>query len=534
MTTEDVFDHVADVLVVGSGAAGQAASAAAALDGASVILFEWADVIGGTTGAGGATAWIPNNPSMRELHGIDDPRDDALRYMCRLAYPQSYHPTAPDLGLDRTSYELIATFYDRGAEFLAAMRDAGALELVSELAYPDYHADLPEDRAPRGRHIRPAPGAPSIIDQLSRRGAELGVRTLIGHRVVDVLRNDEGAIVGLELRMGKRGGFARARKGVVFGTGGFLHDPGLVREHLPGRVFGGCSVPTTAGDFVRIGQRVGASFAHMGKAWWKQVLVEQAVQQPEARGSFLPFGDSMIQVDRHGRRVVNEKTPYNERAQVHHRWDPTAREYGNLLLFMIWDEAVAGNDLEWPFRPPVPMPGDRPHYLISAEDWPGLAEAIDERLAKLEHHTGGARLAPDFTANLAETVERFNRFAEQGVDADFRRGETPIQVDWNGPGRPGARNPTMAPFRETGPYHCVILGAGALDTSGGPRINAASEVLDATGTPIPGLYGAGNCVAAVAGQAYWGPGATIGAALVYGYIAGKSAATAADKAFDLG
>jgi succinate dehydrogenase/fumarate reductase flavoprotein subunit len=531
---DDMFDYTADVLVVGTGAAGQAAAVAAALAGASVIMFEWAETIGGTSAAGGATAWIPNNPSMHELHGIDDPRDQALQYLCRLAFPQQYHPTAPNLGLDRSAYQLIETFYDRGAEFMTAMRDAGALELISELHYPDYHADLPEDVAPRGRHVRPPSGTPSIIEQLDSFGAGIGIRTLTGHRVVDALRNGDGAVVGLELRIGRRGGFARARKGVVFGTGGFMHDPQLAREHLPGRVFGGCSVPTTAGDFVRIGQHVGASFAHMNKAWWKQVLVEEAVQRPDAGGSFLPFGDSMIQVNRHGRRVVNEKAPYNDRSQVHHHWDPTGREYPNLLLFMIWDEAVAQNDLKWPFRPPVPMPGERPPYLISGADWHELAAAIDERLSKLEHHTGGVRLAPDFVEHLVATVERFNQLAVEGVDRDFGRGESPIQIDWNGPGRPGSKNPTMAPLRETGPYHCVILGAGVLDTSGGPRINTSAEVLDAHGSPIPGLYGAGNCVAAVAGQAYWGPGATIGAALVYGYIAGSAVAAAAENVFDLG
>lgn len=523
----ELFDHVADVIVVGSGGAGHAAAVAAAIEGASVIIFEWADIIGGTTGAGGATAWIPNNPWMGEQHGIEDPRDPALRYLCRLAYPHLYHPDAPTLGLDPASYAVIEEFYDRGREFCEVMRRAGALELESELAYPDYHADLPENVAPRGRHVRPAPGAPSIIDQLSSSAEQLGVRTFTGHRVVDLLRNEHGEVAGLQLRVGTRSSFARARRGVVFATGGFVHDAELTRTHLPGRVFGGCSVPTTAGDFVRIGQRVGVSFGHMGKAWWKQVLVEQALTQRDARGSFMPFGDSMVQVNRYGHRVVNEKAPYNERAQVHHHWDPSRREYSNMLLFMVWDDAVATSDAVSPFRPPVPMPGESSPWVISAPDLSGLATAIDARLAKIATQVGGVRLSTEFVDELQITLARFNRFAAAGVDLDFHRGETPIEIAWGGPGREGAPNPTMAPFRNSGPYHCVILGAGVLDTSGGPRTNTCGAVLDATGAPIPGLYGAGNCVAAVAGQAYWGPGATIGVALVYGYLAGTAAARSA-------
>ena len=81
----------------------------------------------------------------------------------------------------------------------------------------------------------------------------------------------------------------------------------------------------------------------------------------------------------------------------------------------------------------------------------------------------------------------------------------------------------MHPLRADGPYHCVILGPGALDTKGGPVVDARARVLAVDGTPIGGLFGAGNCVASAAGQAYWGPGGTIGPALTFGYVAGVEA-----------
>jgi len=263
----------------------------------------------------------------------------------------------------------------------------------------------------------------------------------------------------------------------------------------------------------------------MSHAFWKQVLVEQAVRNRHASGSWLPYGDSMVQVNKYGRRVVNEKSPYNERSQIHFHWNPSKREYSNVLMFMIWDETVASNPEEWGHRPPVPMPGETMPYVIVGATWEDLADKIDARLASLEAHTGGVRLDASFTDNLRTTIGRFNEFAISGVDVDFNRGETPIEIDWNGAGRVGSVNPTMAPFRADGPFYCVILGAGVLDTNGGPKINTKAQVLGADAQPIPGLYGAGNCIASINGQAYWGPGATIGPALTYGYLAGINAAS---------
>jgi len=46
----------------------------------------------------------------------------------------------------------------------------------------------------------------------------------------------------------------------------------------------------------------------------------------------------MLFVDKTGRRVVNEKLPYNELAQKFFQWDGTAGEYPNLVLIQIWDQ----------------------------------------------------------------------------------------------------------------------------------------------------------------------------------------------------
>lgn len=549
--SEDLFDFDADVLVVGSGGAAFSAAIAAAAEGASVVMFERNETVGGTTALSGGTAWIPNNPALR-AQGVDDARDDAIAYMCRMAYPQWYCAGHPTLGLPEDRYALIAAFYDNGYRAIEFLTEVGALDVVADdnvvdperpidmgfgvkfPEMPDYGAELPENKVPNGRHCRPAPDTPLIIEQLEAFARKQGVEIALEHQAAKLLQNEEREVVGLELRYRHLTVLARARKAVVFATGGFAHNAELVGRYLPGRVFGSCATTAAQGDFVRIGVEAGAQLGNMGNAWFKQVPVEIALRSPAPPGVWITWGDSMIQVNRYGRRVVNEKMAYSDRARVHGVYDTNRREYPNLLLFMIYDDVLASSESRHVMRHPVPMPGEKADYVVTGATWEELAANIDARLAGMAEHVAGTRLDPSFAENLAATVERFNGFAQSGVDADFARGEAPIGRAWHGGADrdPEPPNPTMAPFAGQGPYYCIILGAATLDTNGGPVVNANAQVLAAGGDPIPGLYGAGNCIASPAGQGYWGPGATIGLGITYGHIAGRHAAAEPEKRFD--
>ena len=330
------WDHVADVVVVGSGVAGMTAAVAASSRGASVVVLERGAFTGGTTAKSGGVLWIPNNPLLRE-RGLTDERADALRYMARTAYPTLYNPGHGTLGLPADKHALLEAFYDHGSVAIEELLASGALVLESL----DY---------------------------------------------------------------------------------------------------------------------------------------------------------------------------------------PVRREYPNLLLFMIWDEAVAASTDPSRFRFPVPAPGEHYDFVITAPTFADLGLEIEQRLGKLAPWTGGLSLDASFADGLAATIARFDALTRDGSDPDFHRGETPIEQAWSGAARPGAATGAMHPFAPQGPYHCVILGPGALDTKGGPVVDDHARVLTPAGEPIVGLYGAGNCIASPAGQAYWGAGGTIGLALTYGYLAGCHAA----------
>lgn len=155
----------------------------------------------------------------------------------------------------------------------------------------------------------------------------------------------------------------------------------------------------------------------------------------------------------------------------------------------------------------MPAVGADDRHVIKGETLQRLAEAIDERLAALARATGGLRLTPDFTPQLAASVARFNEFARNGHDDDF------------------AGNPTMAPLADKGPYYSVILAPGMLDTKGGPRTDGHRRVLTSGSVPIPGLCAVGNCAASPTGRAYWGGGSTLGPMITFAWLAGRHAAT---------
>ena len=338
-----------DVVVVGSGAAALAATAGALSVGASVVVCEKGAVHGGTTACSGGVAHVYNNALMREA-GIPDPRPEALAYLARVAYPGAYDPEAPGFGLPSSDFALLETYYDRGAEVVDRLGTIGAAHLASPwLAwdgqrYPDYY-EFPENRAVRGRGIQvDAPGGGAgnggeLVRQLKDFATRHGVEVRLGHRVVD-LAVEDGAVTGVVVDDGSACRTIRARGGVVFGSGGFAHSPELRERFLRGPIAGGSGVPSNTGDLVDIAARVGAQFGGMHNGWWDQQVLEAV---DDYANSVLDVwaipGDSMVLVNRFGRRGIDEKREYESRGRVHHLY--AEDEYVNRVMFMVYDRRTA-------------------------------------------------------------------------------------------------------------------------------------------------------------------------------------------------
>ena len=396
--------------------------------------------------------------------------------------------------------------------------------------FPDYF-DFEENRARRGRGVQAvtadggAGNGGELVRQLTAFAESRGTEVRLGHRIVDLLVED-GAVCGVVVDDGRACREIRARGGVVFGSGGFAHDPELRERFLQAPVVGGSGTATNTGDLVGIATRVGASFGPMHHGWWDQQVLEAADDYANSVCDVWSVpGDGMLMVNRFGVRAVDEKREYESRGRVHHVFEHD--EYVNRIMFMIYDERTAR---QYGGRYPIPPYGAVADHVVSGIGVAGLTAAVDGRLRGRTRTTMPRGIAPValaavFADTLAGTVARFNTMAEAGRDDEFDRGTKAVESAFHGPPAPDNRlpNPLMHPLDAAGRLFAIFLVGTAFDTNSGPRIGTEGQILGPDG-PVAGLYGAGNCVDAVFGEGYPGGGSTIGPGMVFGFLAGGHAA----------
>ncbi|WP_433611506.1 FAD-binding protein [Prescottella agglutinans] len=502
------WNEECDVLVAGSGGGGVTGAYTAAREGLDVILVEATDKFGGTTAySGGGGFWFPCNPALKRA-GTDDTIEDALEY---------YHAVVGD----RTPRELQEAYVRGGAPLIEYLEQDEMLEFEM-LPWPDYFGKAPKARLDGQRHTMPTPLPIAEVGDLhelvrgpldvDRLGAPLpdyliGGRALIGrflkamekypnatlhlNTVLVELVVEDGAVVGAIVERDGERVAIHARKGVLLAAGGFEGNDEMRQKYgVPGEARDTMGPWGNLGQAHQAGIAVGADTDLMGEAWWSPGMTH-----PDGRSAFALWFTAGIFVNQDGKRFVNESAAYDRIGR-----DIIAQmDEGKATLpyWMIYDD----KDGE---RPPVNATNVS---MVETEKYveAGLWHTADT-LEELAEKIG----VP--AENLVATVERFNSFVAAGVDPDFGRGDEAYDRAFSG------GEPPLVTI-EQGPFHAAAFGISDLGTKGGLRTDTAARVLDTTGNPIPGLYAAGNTMAAPSGTVYPGGGNPIGTSMLFSHLA---------------
>jgi 3-oxosteroid 1-dehydrogenase len=496
---EEVWDFETDVVVVGTGT-GLVGGLAAAVGGLEVIALEKRSVAGGSTGHSGGVAWIPNN-NLMSAEGIVDSRENALTYLTRLAQGQA-------------DPSLLEAFVDAGPamlEFVAANSPLSFRVSTIMGDNADYHPEWP-GAVKKGRSIEPITEraglfGPELIEGLrqgfEQAGGQIFLETPAQKLVMREREDGVREVVGVEAVRNGEPIRIRARRGVQLAAGGFDWDMEMKRHFLRGPTTYTLGASGNDGDGIRMAMAAGADLRNMNEVWGISVYRGEAEPLMEHRmGATLNAeiekrSAGSIVVNQRGERFQNEAADYDSTWRSYHTWENWGEMgYRNLPAYILFDSKVrqnlkiAGMDAS----------NELPDWVVEA---PSLAELAD-------------KLGID-RQGLTRTVSRFNVYASELRDPDYHRGES--SYDRYGQDDKGI---TLAPLDQA-PFYGTEISPADLGTCGGARVNQHAQVLDPFGQPIPGLYASGNNAGVGSpGTSYGGGGGTIGPAMAFSFIAGRS------------
>jgi 3-oxosteroid 1-dehydrogenase len=545
------WDCTTDVLIVGSGG-GLVAALVAADTGLAALVIEKQERVGGSTAMSGGVAWIPNNPVIL-ARGVGDSYEDAMRY---------FEAVVGDAG-PASSRERRHAYLTEGPAMVSFLQKQG-IEFIHCDGYSDYYSNAPGGKD-RGRSIETVPydarnlgpwreklqpgylsgiaihtgevaaiSAPHrslrnlvvaarvfarnakarltgqyllsngaalvafLLDAAVKKEIPIWTRTACRDLVVE-----DGAVVGVVAERKGKVLRIRARRGVLLAAGGFARNAEMRRKYSgeqPNEARWTSANPGDTGEMIEAAMRLGAAVDLMDEAWWSQ-----SAMLPDGT-PLMHIGERTrphsIMVDAKGQRFVNEAASYMEVGRAQYARD---RSVPALPCWLVAD-ARHRRRYPWGLTPPMRTPKAwiETGFMKKARSPRELAE----------------QCGIDADA-FVKTVERFNEYAARGEDPDFQRGASAYDRYYGDPAhRP---NPSLGTLAKP-PFYAVAIYPGDVGTCGGLLTDEHARVLRGDGTFIAGLYATGNTTATVMGRHYLGAGASIGASLIFAYIAARNMA----------
>jgi succinate dehydrogenase/fumarate reductase flavoprotein subunit len=326
---------------------------------------------------------------------------------------------------------------------------------------------------------------------------------------VTQLVTQDGRVCGVRIEQGTGERVIEAHRAVVLATGGFPQDSALRAAYIPhAAVHRSMSPAGNTGDGVRLAGKLGARLAlgNAGAAFWAPVSI---MRGPDGKETVFPHlitdrqKPGVMAVNSAGCRFANEASSYHDFVDAMHR---EHEKTPCVPAWLICDSRFLrryGLGLVRPRTRNLARFVDA-GYLHRADSLAALAQAIG--------------VPP---AALAESAANMNRAASDGHDAEFGRGASAYDRYLGDPSH--QPNPCLGPI-ETAPFYAVQIWPGDIGSATGLKVDTKSRVLDASDRPIEGLFACGNDMNSVMAGTYPAAGITLGPALTFGYIAGRTIA----------
>ena len=492
-----VTDTACDIVIIGAGGAGMTAALQAVDCGVeNVILLEKTGSTGGNTSraTGGMNAAKTAFQDENEWKDATTTAVEKTLASAKEKYGEKLGDLIATVEAQFDAYKANPVGYFDSPELFALDTMVGGkalnnLDLVMTLT--NSSADAIDWLATKNAHLTNvgAFGGASVM-RIHRAMTAEGKTTPVGAYLIKVLTADVEAESKIDLRLNsaatelvvtdgkvtgvkvssENGDYTITAKAVILATGGFGADLKRVAELKPELDgFVTTNAPGATGDGIDMAVAIGAATVDM-----EQIQIHPSVYtETSALITEGIRGDGAILVNQKGERFVNELETRDVVSAAE-----LAQEGG--YAYTIVDQKMMDASSTYAGYATK-------GYTLTGNTYEELAEAMGTD-----------------AATFAKTMEDWNAAVAAQKDEAFGR-------------------TSFANALDTAPYYAIKVAPGIHHTMGGVVIDTSAQVLTADGTPIEGLYAAGEVTGGVHGANRLG-GNAVADIVVFGRIAAQNAA----------
>ena len=487
----------ADVVIIGAGGGGLSAALEAVEQGAShVIVLEMTAKTGGalnyTSGSMSAAGTI-----IQKEEGIEDSVE---------SYIADIMKNGSDFG-GQPSLELVTLYANQAADVFDWLYENGLKDNTysvdratgNRAVFAPEHALYSVQRT-----YKPSPddktkyksAAHEVLDTMVN--ADERITVLTNTKATELVANDKGQVLTV-VAEGPDGEVTyTAGKAVIVCTGGYSANGKLMAQYVPyGEDYLAGGAPGSDGNGLLLMQKVGGALNEASMSAIPTFPMGLQSKDNPKTGSIAntyTWKTGGIVVNQEGKRFCNETESNPAVREVALEEQPGAVQY-DIFTDKIIEDLRAANGAYFydAYFAEEGQPGA--HVKVTAGSIEELAQKIG---------------VP--AENLAATVEAYNAAVEAGGTDEFGRLYDGTKTAYN----------IAVNKIEGDTYYAVPLHALCVMTLGGITANENMQVLDENGTPIPGLYAAGEVVGGIWGKFVSGGTGVMGP-IVFGKIAARHA-----------